>query len=81
MDNGAFQIEAFEGPGVCQTFGGIGEQEKANADLLAASPELYESLEEFANSLTGAASLRYETVSKMMERAHAALAKARGEVR
>jgi hypothetical protein len=55
-------------------------QQKANAHLIAAAPELYEALEELHAQQNGPPLEKYKTRwEKAMRKTEAALAKARGE--
>ena len=64
---------------VARTYGGIPRrEEKANADLLAAAPELYEALEAIAALDDGDEPFIWRH-PRQFKQVHAAIAKARGE--
>lgn len=54
-------------------------EQKANAHLIAAAPELYEALEELVDLMEGVRTGDYTPDSFTNQVAHSALAKARGE--
>ncbi len=75
LDNGFTQEVASVGPTLAD--GGYGEQQQANARLIAAAPELLEALQEVFS--LEASLLRNIYGSEFVEAARAAIAKATGE--